>query len=687
MEVTKSLVRESLRNYLAAALRGRRTSLDSRGPEFPPRQFAPNHPDMLGSPGPSELNDHNNDAATTPTIEISQSAARGLEEAEAYVNFSRPGNPFQRSYSSSYPETRPDAKEINGKGPHHNGICLDPDGKRLFRPLEDYIISCFSSPSHCVNTSFMQRIPRASSRRAPQTSKRRPSEPRKDPAAYDPVVPELDPKLLLLGDFAENGSWWTGKKEENVPARTSSRRDDVHSLVTNRSPNIDWADVDAWYHTVINAGEHWVEAFDELSKLPSFTAPTDTELRQLEAQILEAQEHLRKTLLKITENLLRRPGKPITNPEDLRFLLIFSANPLLQASFQNFTGAIATNENQQTILPHSASLSRGCGPVSGQHSPIIKRILGILSHTPFECHHHLVNWFARLPEFRFVQFKELAAGFLAHRLIRQNEKRHETKVDVTAGLIPQLAAGRSPASLHAALGQGNRSSRAKKPAKAEPKKVVYHDDWQTKAAARILGLLFAGNNHAPRRPHSAPLVSQEEVLNSNVRDQVQARGQIVPTSDFYVTLLDDSDLVADFEAWEQKKSKFSFCQFPFLLSIWAKIQILEHDAKRQMHNKARDAFFDSIMSRRNVEQYLTLNVRRECLVEDSLKGVSEVMGGGGEDIKKGLRINFQGEEGVDAGGLRKEWFLLLVREVFNPDHGMFPSPCCQSGLHRLRADK
>ena len=96
---------------------------------------------------------------------------------------------------------------------------------------------------------------------------------------------------------------------------------------------------------------------------------------------------------------------------------------------------------------------------------------------------------------------------------------------------------------------------------------------------------------------------------------------------------------------------------------------MEHDAKRQMEVKAREAFFDSIMTHKNATQYLTLKVRRDCLVEDSLRGVSEVVGSNSEDIKKGLRIEFKGEEGIDAGGLRKEWFLLLVREVFNPEHG------------------
>jgi E3 ubiquitin-protein ligase HECTD2 len=134
-------------------------------------------------------------------------------------------------------------------------------------------------------------------------------------------------------------------------------------------------------------------------------------------------------------------------------------------------------------------------------------------------------------------------------------------------------------------------------------------------------------------------------------------------------MLDFVDLVADFENWESRKAKFSFCQYPFLLSIWAKTQILEHDAQRQMKNRARDAFFDSIMSRRTVSQYLNLDVRRECLVDDSLQAVGEIIGSGTEDVKKAIRITFRGEEGIDGGGLRKEWFLLLIREVFNPDHG------------------
>lgn len=676
LEGTKHLVRDCLKNYLVAALAARRTSTDSRDGSRPPDTYRPLGAEANPASGmdvtTAARQRFGRDEVTMPNAGTSNPSHGSAEDRSAHVNFSRPAMFPQRSYSSSYPETRPEIGGFGRLSIEQNTRCGDPDGKRLFRPLEDYLISCFSPPLTCINSSFMLRHPRNTNRRAPQPSRRRPSEPPREIPSQEQSIAELDPKMLMVGDFAENGSWWTGRKEKAAPNRTPSYRSDEDSTVTSRNPNIDWAEVDNWYNTVINAGERWADVFDGLTQTLVLDQPTEPEMKQIEGNILEAQEHLRKTLLKVTENILKRPGRPVNSPEDLRFLLIIAANPLLHASFHNFTGRLPHVHNSQINGPYAYGPLRGSGPVSGQHSPIIKRIFGLLSNTPADCQNHLISWFARLPESRFVQLKDFAGGFLAYRLIRQHEKKHEVKVDVTAGLIPNMAAGRSPATLHAAVGQP-RPSRSKRP-KEQPK-IVYHDDWQTKAAARVIGLLFAANNNAHHRRHIADTPSsQDEVLNStSVRDQVQARGQIVPTSDFYITLLDDSDLVADFEAWERKRSKFSFCQFPFLLSIGAKIQILEHDAKRQMHNKARDAFFDSILSRRNVEQYLTLNVRRDCLVEDSLTGVSEVIGGGGEDIKKGLRIVFQGEEGVDAGGLKKEWFLLLVREVFNPDHGMFKS--------------
>lgn len=36
-----------------------------------------------------------------------------------------------------------------------------------------------------------------------------------------------------------------------------------------------------------------------------------------------------------------------------------------------------------------------------------------------------------------------------------------------------------------------------------------------------------------------------------------------------------------------------------------------------------------------------------------------------------MKIRFQGEEGVDQGGVKKEFFHLIMKELFNPNYAMF----------------
>jgi E3 ubiquitin-protein ligase HECTD2 len=549
----------------------------------------------------------------------------------------------------------------------------DKDPKQIFKRLDDYVVSTFTS-FQCLNTSF---VPDRASMRAhsvQESIRRRPPEQPKENVPKEPntgeyPVPDLDPKLLLLGDFAENGSWWTGGQEEyKMPVRAPSKKAvaDGPSFVSHRSPRLDWEELDAWYETVINCASSWRDLFNDLAKSEESLTPASYDLQAIELRLLQAQEHTQRNLLKATESLLKRPGRPISRPSELRFFLVLLANPLLYASHKTFEGKY-DHPSLRLARTRNEDL-RGSGPASGRYSGVIKRILGLMSNTPPDCHNYLISWFAKYPEPRFAKLKDLVGGFLAYRLRRQHEKKHEVKVDVTEGLIPSMSAGRSAATLHDTLRPNTGSTKKRK----EPaKKQVYHDDWQIRAAAQVMALIFAANNvNCARKNTLSGPAAQNENNGTISRHNVHARGQLLPTSDFYTSLLDDMDLVADFEAWGHKKGKFSFCQYPFLLSIWAKIQILEYDTRRQMQVKARDAFFDSILSRGTLlSQYLILEVRRDCLVEDSLKAVSEVIGSGTEDIKKGLRIVFKGEEGVDIGGIRKEWFLLLVREVFNPNHG------------------
>lgn len=573
----------------------------------------------------------------------------------------------------------------------------------IFKPLEDYIITSFTS-RECINNSFTTLRPSMALHAASEGARQANRAATNDRYHHASVpLSEMDAKTLLMGNFAGNGTWWTRERESlKIPDRLRSHHKNLSTEAPNRgttsvtfeSPRIDWAELNEWYALVLQAGSGWKRHFYGLMESDATEfwdeCLSPKEVDEIEHQILEAQAHTQRVLLKATESLLKRPGAQLRQPNDIRFLLIILANPLLYPSDISTTGKQNSRPRSKSREPSSANISTGLDPLrhfeftaspasshdhgngSGQHSGIIKRVLGLLANLPNECHHHLVAWFARFSKSHFQRTIELVGRFMNYRLLRQHGKQQVTRQDPTANLIPSLGTAGQGASvaLHATLGMLGQHSRK---SDNRPKPVVYNDDWQIKAAARVMALLFSANNIGATQKVDTNVTSTASTSNSVSmvsHENLNNHGQILATSSFYNTLLDYSDLVADFEAWEVGRGKFSFCQYPFFLSIWAKIQIMEYDARRQMEVKAREAFFDSIMTRKTVNQYLVLRIRRECLVEDSLKGVSEVVGSGGEEIKKGLRIEFKGEEGIDAGGLRKEWFLLLVRDVFNPEHGM-----------------
>ena len=567
--------------------------------------------------------------------------------------------------------------------------------RSIFQPLEDYIILSFGT-LECINNSFKTSRPSTTLKTArADKGKRKSPFPAEKHAQSGETLLELDAKTLLLGDITENSSWWRGDgmTDSSSPERSRAIHGGETSndiLVTLKSPMIDWADVNEWYYLVLNAGRSWQQTLDEIVTLePHMGRPplSDKEMDEIEAQMIEAQFRAQRVLLKATESLLKRPGRLLQEPGDLRFLLIILANPLLYPTHSNsrptrsksasterkiIQELSARTAKDKEVSPNSTQAPNAGRGSSGRHSGIIKRILGLLSNLPNECHHHLVSWFARYSGGQFQRTTDLIGSFVTYRLTRQNGAKREVDQDPTAGLVPSMSSsGRNTsAALHAAIGSSGQSKKND----SMPQAVIYNDDWQIKAAARVMALFFSANNSGlSRKVNAKALVIPENGQSAGLaaRERAYNHGQILPTSDFYNTLLDYSDLIADFEAWESKRGKFTFCQYPFFLSIWAKIQIMEHDARRQMEVKAREAFFDSIMTHKNVNQYLVLKIRRDCLVEDSLKGVSEVVGSGNEEIKKGLRIEFNGEEGIDAGGLRKEWFLLLVRDVFNPEHGTY----------------
>ena len=95
-------------------------------------------------------------------------------------------------------------------------------------------------------------------------------------------------------------------------------------------------------------------------------------------------------------------------------------------------------------------------------------------------------------------------------------------------------------------------------------------------------------------------------------------------------------------------------------------KVLEFDNKRnyftrRLHSRGAEA--------RHPQPPLQLAVRRDLVFLDSFKFLSFKSG---DEIKYGkLSIRFNGEEGVDAGGVTREWFQVLSRQMFNPDYALF----------------
>ncbi|EDO46071.1 predicted protein [Nematostella vectensis] len=83
-----------------------------------------------------------------------------------------------------------------------------------------------------------------------------------------------------------------------------------------------------------------------------------------------------------------------------------------------------------------------------------------------------------------------------------------------------------------------------------------------------------------------------------------------------------------------------------------------------------DYFRSKLKRPSNVPNKYEIHIRRRNLMEDSYRAV-QLSIVKPEILKSRLWIVFDGETGLDYGGLQREWFYLLSKEVFNPYYGLF----------------
>jgi len=66
---------------------------------------------------------------------------------------------------------------------------------------------------------------------------------------------------------------------------------------------------------------------------------------------------------------------------------------------------------------------------------------------------------------------------------------------------------------------------------------------------------------------------------------------------------------------------------------------------------------------------LDLKVRRERIFDDSYSQLQQLSSN--EEWKRKFVVEFEDEEGIDEGGLLKEWFSCMSQEIFNENLALF----------------
>lgn len=96
---------------------------------------------------------------------------------------------------------------------------------------------------------------------------------------------------------------------------------------------------------------------------------------------------------------------------------------------------------------------------------------------------------------------------------------------------------------------------------------------------------------------------------------------------------------------------------------------LKHPQTIDFDNKK--SYFRSLIRKRGSNSHastLRIHVRRDYVYNDTYHNLRSKTK---EEMKGRLHVQFTGEEGIDAGGVTREWYTILARQIFDPNYALF----------------
>lgn len=162
----------------------------------------------------------------------------------------------------------------------------------------------------------------------------------------------------------------------------------------------------------------------------------------------------------------------------------------------------------------------------------------------------------------------------------------------------------------------------------------------------------------------SPLVPYEEFYNEPLCDVIEMDHDYLNYKNITTS---DGAFFAD------STKKFTFMLYSFVLTPATKTLALYYDSRIRMYSERRLSFLHQQLGGglQSVNPFLKLKIRRDHIIDDALVELEMIAMSNPKDLKKQLVVEFSGEQGIDEGGVSKEFFQLIIEEIFNPDYGMF----------------
>jgi E3 ubiquitin-protein ligase HECTD2 len=480
-----------------------------------------------------------------------------------------------------------------------------------------------------------------------------------------PSVPVLRPllpdsKSLLAGHLHDVVSS-LADYDEACPIERSTTV--ARKSTYQTSPHVNYAELHA-YHSVLH---RYTLDIDYCLTLVARSEDSPDQRAAARNEVVHFAANLLASCLEVMFDLLAAARDEPTAPQGARYLLFVLATPWLLRPMTPLASEFRRWHDEQHAQGYHELFGRfgeevlmlfldqppGKKSSSSLRDRIISLSLGRISNLPDTMQSVFARWFANMPVNIYMEIMRTVQEFNLAQ-IRQIPQQQRPNTEETKQLHDRRF-------LSDILGAAN-FEQFSNDSETLPWYSRRKSAWKLRASCQTLQLLVVANDI---RSDTAARYSQTHPSDDTYRP--------FSVDHFYTPLLDPEagrlDVALDFELWDSRRGKFTLCQYPFLLTLGTKVRILEYDNERRKKDAVRQEWHAS--KGMSADPYFHLPVRRNHVIGDSFRLIRQAVGSFSGVTSKKLRVHFEGEEAVDAGGPRKEWFLILTQELFNPELGMF----------------